>query len=67
MHNIKEPQTASAIVTKNGNPVVVMVGISDENDVARVMLFVPPKVQAWLNKAEKRIQETGAISHDDIW
>ncbi len=64
---IKQLQTAPVIVTKNGRPVAVMMGISDEDDLERVLLAVSPKFQALLDKIEKRIQETGGISHDDIW
>jgi len=64
---IKQVQTAPVIITKNGRPVAVMVGISDEDDIERVMLAISPKFQALLDKAEKRIQETGGISHDDVW
>ncbi len=64
---IKQLQTSPVIVTKNGKPVAVMVGISDEDDLERIMLAVSPKFQALLDKAEKRIQETGGVSHDDMW
>lgn len=64
---IKQLQTSPVIVTKNGKPVAVMMGISDEDDLERVMLAISPKFQALLDKAEKRIQETGGISHEDIW
>jgi len=64
---IRQLQTAPAIVTKNGRPVAVMMGISDGDDLERVMLAISPKFQALLDKAEQRIQETGGISHDDAW
>jgi prevent-host-death family protein len=64
---IKQLQTSPVIVTKNGKPVAVIMGISDEDDLERVMLAVSPKFQALLDKAEKRIQETGGVSHEDVW
>ncbi len=64
---IKQLQTAPVIVTKNGRPVAVMMGISDEDDLERIMLAISPKFQALLDRAERRIQETGGISHDDVW
>ena len=64
---IKQLQTAPVIVTKHGRPVAVMMGISDEDDLERIMLAVSPKFQALLDKAERRIQETGGMSHDDVW
>jgi len=64
---IKQLQTSPVIVTKNGKPVAIMLGISEEDDVERVMLAISPKFHALLDKAEKRIQETGGVSHEDVW
>jgi len=64
---IKQLQTSPVVVTKNGKPVAVMLGISDEDDLERVMLAISPKFQALLDKAVKRIQETGGASHEDVW
>jgi len=64
---ISQLQTEPVIVTKNGRPVAIMMGISDEDDLERVMLAVSPKFQTLLDKAEKRIQVTGGMSHDEVW
>jgi prevent-host-death family protein len=64
---IKQLQIAPVIVTKNGRPVALMLGISDEDDLEQVMLAISSKFQASLDDAERRIQETGGISHDDVW
>lgn len=64
---INQLKTAPVIVTKHGRPVAVMMGISDEDDLERIMLAISPKFQALLDKAEKRIQETGGVSHDEVW
>ena len=54
-------------MTKNGKPVALMMSISDEDDLEDMMLAVSPKFQALLSKAEKRIQESGGLSHDEVW
>lgn len=64
---IKQLQTAPVIITKNGRPVAVMMGISDEDDLERIMLAISPKFQALLDNAERRIQETGGTSHEEVW
>ncbi len=64
---IKQLKKAPVIVTKNGRPVAVMMGISDEDDLERILLAISPKFQALLDNAEQRIQETGGISHDEVW
>lgn len=64
---IKQLQTAPVIVTKNGRPVAVMMAISDEDDLERILLAISPRFQTLLDQAEKRIQETGGLSHADVW
>lgn len=64
---VKQLETAPVVVTKNGRPVAVMVGISDEDGLERIMLAISPKLQALLDKAEQRIQGTGGLSHADVW
>ncbi|MBN1451856.1 MAG: hypothetical protein JW963_12640 [Anaerolineales bacterium] len=44
-----------------------MMGFSDKDYVERFMLAISPKFQALLDKAERRIQETGGISRDGVW
>jgi len=64
---IKQLQTAPVIVTKNGRPVAVMMAISEEDDLERILLAISPRFQTLLDRAEKRIQETGGLSHADAW
>ncbi|MEJ5311068.1 MAG: type II toxin-antitoxin system Phd/YefM family antitoxin [Anaerolineae bacterium] len=64
---IKKVQDEPVIVTKNGRPVAIMLGILDKDDLERIMLATSPRFQALLDAAERRIQETGGMSHDDVW
>ena len=64
---INNLQTDPVIVTKNGRPVALMLGISDEDDLERLMLALSPKFQALLDEAESRIRETGGLSHNEVW
>ena len=64
---IKKSQDAPVVVTKNGKPVAIMLGISDEDDLEHLMLATSLKFQVLLQQAERRIQETGGISHDAVW
>jgi len=64
---IKKTQTEPVIVTKNGRPVAVLLGIKDPDDLERILLAYSPKFQAMLDAAERRIQETGGMNHDDLW
>jgi hypothetical protein len=48
-------------------PPEVKTKFSDEEDLERLLLANSPTFQAMLDAAEQRIQETGGVSHKDVW
>ena len=64
---IKASEESPVVVTKNGKPVAVLIGTSDEDDIERLILAHSKKLRAVLEAAEIRIQATGGIPHDDFW
>ncbi len=64
---VKKTEEGPIIVTKNGKPVVLMLRIRDDEDLEQLLLANSPKFQAMINAAEKRIRETGGISHEEVW
>jgi prevent-host-death family protein len=64
---VKKAQDGPVVVTRNGRPVAVLLSISDEDDLERILLAHSPRFQAILDKAEQRIMETGGIEHDEFW
>lgn len=64
---VKASEESPVIVTKNGKPVAVLLGISDEDEIERLVLAYSKKLRAVLDAAEQRIRETGGIAHDEFW
>ncbi len=64
---VKASEEEPVIVTKNGKPVAVLLAISDEDEIERLLLAYSKKFRALLDAAEQRIQETGGIRHEDFW
>ena len=64
---IKASEESPVVVTKNGKPVAVLIGTSDEDEIERLILAHSKKLRAVLEAAEMRIQATGGIPHDDFW
>ena len=64
---IKASEESPVVVTKNGKPVAVLIGTSDEDEIERLVLAHSKKLRAVLEAAEMRIQATGGIPHDDFW
>ncbi len=64
---LKESEKGPIIVTKNGKPVAVILGITDEEEIERLVLAYSPKFQAVLARGRQQIQKTGGIAHEDFW
>jgi len=64
---VKESEKGPIIVTKNGRPVAVLLGVTDEEEIERLVLAYSPKFQAVLARARQQIKKTGGIAHKDFW
>ncbi|HTU90050.1 MAG TPA: type II toxin-antitoxin system Phd/YefM family antitoxin [Gemmataceae bacterium] len=64
---LKESQEGPVIVTRNGKPVAVLLAVTDEDELERLVLAHSPKFQAILEKSVRQIEETGGIPHDVFW
>jgi len=64
---LKESEKGPIVVTKNGKPVAVLLGVSDEEEIERLVLAYSPKFQAVLANGQQQIQKLGGIAHDDFW
>lgn len=64
---VKESQEGPVIVTRNGKPVAVLLAVTDEDELERLVLAHSPKFQAILDKSRRQIEQTGGIPHDIFW
>jgi prevent-host-death family protein len=64
---LKESQEGPVIVTRNGKPVAVLLAVTDEDELERLMLAHSPKFQAIIEKSRRQIEESGGIPHDVFW
>ena len=64
---LKESEKGPVIVTKNGKPVAVLLGVTDGEEIERLVLAYSPKFQAVLARGRQQIQETGGVAHEDFW
>src|SRR5437762_1462576 len=64
---LKESKEGPVIVTRNGKAVAVLLAVTDEDELERLVLAHSPKFQALLDKSRRQIEETGGISHDVFW
>src|SRR5206468_11961942 len=64
---LRDSQEGPVIVTRNGKAVAVLLAVTDEDELERLVLAHSPKFQALLDKSRRQIEETGGIPHDVFW
>lgn len=64
---LKESQEGPVIVTRNGKAVAVLVAVTDDDDLERLVLAHSPKFQALIDKSRRQIEAPGGIPHDVFW
>jgi prevent-host-death family protein len=64
---LKETENGPVIVTRNGKAVAVLLAVTDEEELERLVLAHSPKFQSLLDRSRRQIEETGGIPHDDFW
>ena len=55
------------IVTKNGRPAAVLLSVTNEDELERIILAHTPKFMAALDEAFGRIKEKGGVKHGAFW
>ena len=64
---LKTSEEGPVIVTRNGRPVAVLLSVTDEDEVERLMLAYSPKFQSILQAAKQQIRAGGGIRHEEFW
>src|SRR5438270_13821184 len=64
---LKESQQGPIVVTRNGKAVAVLLAITDDEELERLVLAHSPKFQALLDRSRSQIEKTGGIPHAQFW
>ena len=64
---IKASKAGPVVVTKNGKPVAVLLGMQDEDEIERMILAYSPRFQKILQTAEQQIRAGKGLSHEEFW
>src|SRR5438477_2399850 len=64
---LKESEQGPVIVTRNGKAVAVLLAVTDEDELERLVLAHSPRFQAVLEKSRRQIEKSGGIPHDVFW
>jgi len=64
---LKASEQGPIIVTKNGKPVAVLLAITDEDEIERLLIAHSPRFKSIVELAERQIREGRGIKHEDFW
>src|SRR5438128_5755724 len=64
---LRESEQGPVVVTRNGKAVAVLLAVTDDDELERLLLAYSPKFQALLDKSRRQIEETGGIPHEQFW
>jgi prevent-host-death family protein len=64
---LNESRQGPVVVTRNGKAVAVLVAVTDDDELERLVLAHSPKFQALLDKSRRQIEETDGIPHEQFW
>src|SRR5437016_13433198 len=64
---LKASATTPVVVTRSGKAVAVLLGVSDDDELERLLLAHSRKLRAILDAADRRIDEGAGIGHEAFW
>lgn len=64
---LNESREGPVVVTRNGKAVAVLLAVTDDDELERLVLAHSPKFRAIIEKSHRQIDETGGIPHDKFW
>jgi len=64
---LKASEQGPVLITRNGKPAAVLLAVSDEEELERLMMAHSPRLQAILEAARQRIQAGAGIPNEAFW
>lgn len=63
----KESEGGPIVVTRNGRPAAILLGIQDEDEIERPLMADSPKARAILDRSRRRIHGGKGLGHEAFW
>ena len=64
---LKASEEGPVVVTRNGKPVAVLLGIEDEDELERLVLAYSKRFRSVLEAARQQIRDGKGIPHEQFW
>src|SRR5271154_5537099 len=64
---LKATEGGPVVVTRNGRPVAVILGVHDEDEIERLLMAYSPHLRAILERSRQQFQEGRTLSEEEFW
>ena len=64
---LKASEGGPVVVTRNGRPVAVIVGVQDEDEIERLLMGYSPHLRAILERSRQQFRRGEWLSEEDFW
>src|SRR5271167_3660307 len=64
---LKATEGGPVVVTRNGRPVAVIVGVQDEDEIERLLMAYSPHLRAILERSRQQFREGEWLSETEFW
>jgi prevent-host-death family protein len=64
---LKSSAGGPVVITRNGRPVAVLLGVEDEEEIEGLLLGYSPHLRAILDRSRVQIREGEKVAHEQFW
>lgn len=64
---VKACEADPVVVTRNGKPVAVLVGVEEDDEIERLLMAISPRLQAIIAQSRQSIRDGQGVSRDEFW
>jgi prevent-host-death family protein len=64
---LRASEGGPVVVTRNGRPVAVIVGVQDPDEIERVLMACSPQLRSILDRSRQQFRKGRGLSEADFW
>jgi PHD/YefM family antitoxin component YafN of YafNO toxin-antitoxin module len=64
---LKATESGPIVVTRNGRPVAVVVGVQDEDEIERLLMAYSPQLRAILEHSRQQFRNGQWLTEEEFW
>jgi prevent-host-death family protein len=64
---LKASEGGPVVVTRNGRPVAVIIGVQDEDEIERLLMAYSPQLRAILERSRQQFREGQWLNEEEFW